>query len=1213
MAGEGQPGAPPASEETPAGEGTQLPTIRVTAPKGKPRPAKPTRTARPPAPRPPTAYETGAPNVAGGTPAVPQLASQTTISGAELNSRPVATNTEILEAAPGLAVVQHSGSGKANQYYLRGYNLDHGTDLAIFWDDIPINLPTNAHGQGYADLNFLIPETISGLEVRKGPYFADIGDFANAGDLHLFLRDSVPQNIVSATVGSFGYDRFLTLGSTALGGGSLLYAGEFKTYDGPWVTGEDVRRFSGLLRYSQGTATNGFSATAMGYTNNWNSSDQVALRAITTGQIGQFGEIDPTDGGDTSRFMLSTRFAQSDDAGLWKANAYLVKETMNLWNNFTWFTTDPMNGDQFHQHDGRIYGGAGVSRTINGTLFSRPTETLFGVQTRYDDIDVSLGNTAGRLFLSNTLVDHVGEGNVGIYAQNTTRWTDWFRTTAGWRGDYFWASVNSILQPANSGNAQAAIGSPKFTMTFGPFYKTELFIAAGMGYHSNDARGVTATQVAGDPTTPQDTTPFLVRSRGAEIGVRTKAIPNLDSSISLFYLHQNSELVFEGDTGTTAPGPPSQRTGIEITNNYRLASWMSVDADVALARARFVGFDSAQGQLFESLAGFPQSQIGNAPGNFIPEAPWMVASAGVTLGEKTGWFGALRWRYISARPLTEDGVFQSPPVNIFNGEVGYRFANGWRVQIAALNLLNSTTYNASYAYGALLTTDALFAKCFPTPKIAVAVCQNGFMDYSIHPIEPMAFRLTLAGPLDTIDVYAMATEFGQAVPAFAPPSAHFDWTGFYVGGYGEYSWANTNGSAVNLATGAAATPVTGNPPNWHGGLQLGFDYMMPSRLLIGVAADVTSGGTKTTTVTDSFGTSVNQTTVFDTETLRGRVGYAFDKVLLYGTAGWAWSSTQYVRTQLTGRLNNATAGADEAVNTYLSGWTEGAGVAVAVAQNWNVFAEYRYTSYGSTAFTLPLSELSTTSATKVGAIEFGVNYMFNGRGPFAPVTGAADVGLPVAKGPRVRSPYNWTGFYFGADGGFAWQRATVTLTTASGAVLTPYGYSGTGPFAGSFVGGNYQFNRFVLGVEGDWQWSNLTGSNQTLAPLGATGVLPSGPFAVSTTTKDYGSIRGRLGVAFDRFLVFGTGGWTTGNPSTAFALTGAAPFVTTGGKSNGWTAGGGIEYAITDTILGRIEYRYTDLQASGFVNVPANIADGGTRTPISDFRAGFAFKFGGGA
>jgi opacity protein-like surface antigen/outer membrane receptor protein involved in Fe transport len=1180
------------------------------------RPA--TQVAAPTAPTPPSPYETGAPDVAGGTPVVPQLASQMTIPGAELNSRPVATNTEILEAAPGLAVVQHSGSGKANQYYLRGYNLDHGTDMAIFWDDVPINLPTNAHGQGYADLNFLIPETISGLEVRKGPYFADVGDFANAGDLHLFLRDSVPKNIVSATVGSFGYDRFLTLGSTALAGGSLLYAGEFQTYDGPWVTGEDVRKFSGLLRYSQGTATNGFSATAMGYTNNWNSSDQVALRAITTGQIGLFGEIDPSDGGDTSRFMLSTRFAQSDDAGLWKANAYFSKYTLNLWNNFTWFTADPLNGDQFHQSDNRLYGGAGISRTIDGTLLNRPTETVFGAQTRYDAIDVGLTDTTRRLFLSNILVDHVGEGNVGIYAQNTTRWTDWFKATVGWRGDYFWASVDSPLQPANSGNPKTAFGSPKFTMTFGPLYKTELFFAAGMGYHSNDARGVTATEVPGDPATPQGGVPFLVRSRGAEIGVRTKAIPNLDSSISLFYLHQDSELFFDGDTGTTVPGPPSVRTGIELTNNYRLASWLSFDADLALSRARFVGFDVAQEELFQSLAGFPQAQIGNAPGSFVPEAPWMVATAGFALGEKTGWFGALRWRYISSRPLTEDGVFQSPPVNVFNGQVGYRFANGWRVQLDALNILNSTSYNASYAYGALLTTDALFAKCFPTPKISVAVCQNGFMDYSVHPLEPLAFRLTVAGPLDSVDVYGMATEFERAIPDFPRPSANYDWTGFYIGTYGELSWASTNGNAVNLATGAAATSVTGNPPNWHGGIQFGFDYMLPSRLLIGVAADVTSGGTRTTTVTDASGTSANQTTVFDSETVRGRFGYAIDDVLVYGTAGRAWSSSQYVRTQLTGTLNNATAGADEAVNKYLSGWTAGMGVSLAVAQNWNVFAEYRYTSFETTAFTLPLSQLSTTSTTKLNAMELGVNYKFGPTTSFAPLSRLPTSGrssfplTPLYKSLPGHGSYNWTGLYFGADGGYGWQRSSGTLTTTSGALLVPYGYNATGPFAGSFLAANYQFKRFVLGFEGDWQWSNLTANNQTLAPLGATGALPSGPFTVSATTKHYGSIRGRVGIALDRFLVFGTAGWATGNPSTAFALTASAPFASIVGKSNGWTAGAGIEYAITDTILGRIEYRYTNLQASGFVNMPANIADGGTRTPINDFRIGLAYKLGGG-
>jgi opacity protein-like surface antigen len=1136
-----------------------------------------------------------------------------TISGEDLNARPIAHSPEILEAAPGLAIVQHSGSGKANQYYLRGYNLDHGTDMAIFWDDVPINLPTNAHGQGYADLNFLIPETISGLEVRKGPYFADIGDFANAGDLHLSLRDSVEKNIVSATVGSFGYNRLLALGSTKLGDGSLLYAGEFNTYNGPWVTVEDVRKFSGVLRYSQGTPTDGFSATAMAYTNNWNSSDQVALRAITTGQIGLFGELDPTDGGDTSRFMLSTRFAQSDDAGFWKANAYLVKETMNLFNNFTWDTTDPVNGDQFHQLDNRVYGGGGASRTVNSTLFNRPTETVFGVQSRYDDINVGLSDSTHRLFLSNILVDSVKEGNVGIYAQNTTRWTDWFRTTAGWRGDYFWVSVNSMLQPANSGSPNEAVGSPKFTMTFGPFYKTELFLGAGMGYHSNDARGVVATEVPGDPSTAQST-PFLVRSRGAEIGIRTEAIPNLDSSISLFYLHQDSELFFDGDTGTTIPGPPSLRTGIEVTNKYRPASWVSFDADLALSRARFVGFDLAQAQLFESLAGFPQAQIGNAPGNFVPEAPWMVASAGITLGEKTGWFSAVRWRYISSRPLTEDGVFQSPPVNTINGNVGYRFANGWRIQFDALNPLNSTSYNASYAYGALLTTDSLFAKCFPTPKIPVAVCQNGFMDYSIHPLDSLALRLTLAGPIDTLDVPGMAAEFRRAVPAFVHPSANYDWTGFYIGGHGEFSRSSTNGSTINLATGVTASPVNGSLPNWRGGIQLGFDYMMPSRVLLGVEVDVISGGTKITTTTDAFGTASNQATVFDSETVRGRLGYASDNVLVYGTAGWAWSSNQYVRTQLTGTLNSATAGADEAVNKYLSGWTAGAGISVAFVQNWNVFAEYRYTSFGSTTLALPLSELSMTSTTKISAIDFGVNYKFNATAPGGPDFVRADARLPVAtiapnfKALLARTPYNWSGFYFGADGGYGWQRSAGTLTTAAGAVLTPYDYSVTGPFAGCFVGGNYQSKQFVLGLEADWQWSNLNGSNQSLAPLGATGSFPTGPFTVSTTTKDYGSIRGRLGVAFDRFLAFGTGGWATGNPSTAFALTGAAPFVSSSGKSSGWAAGAGVEYAITDAILGRIEYRYSNLETLRFVNSPANSADAGTRAPISDFHVGIAYK-----
>ena len=677
----------------------------------------------------------------------PTTASQMTIAGQDLNNRPVTRPGEILEAAPGLAVVMHADGGKANQYYLRGYNLDHGTDLAIFVDDMPINLPTHAHGQGYADLNWLMPETVNSLDIRKGPYFADVGDFANAGTLAINLRDSVDQRIVEATYGSFDYERLFTMGSTKLGGGSLLYAGEVNAYDGPWVTPDDMKKLSGLLRYSQGTATDGFSATAMGYSNTWTSTDQIPLRAIQSGLVDLYGELDPTDGGDTDRASLSARMAQTLDDGSWKANAYIVKYALDLFNNYTWNLTDPVNGDQFHQHDDRVYGGAGASRTIEGSLLNLPTETVFGFQSRYDDINVALSNTVQRQFLSAILSDHVNEANAGLYVENTVHWSDWLKTTLGWRGDYYAASVDSTLQTANSGHSQMAIGSPKFRMVIGPFANTELFVGAGMGYHSNDARSTVITEVPGDAATPEGASPLLVRSRGAEVGIRSKALPGLDSSVSLFYLHQDSELFFDGDSGETTAGLPSQRTGIEFTNDYRPASWLHVDADLALTRARFLGFDETQEELYQSLAGYPQAQIGNAPGNYIYNAPSMVASAGITLGETTGWFGDVRWRYISSRPLTEDGTFQSPPLSIFNGQIGYRFANGWRIQLDGLNLLNARTDQATYAYGSLLKTDSLFAMCFPAhgpPTAPAAVCQNGVMDYVLHPIEPLAVRLTVA-------------------------------------------------------------------------------------------------------------------------------------------------------------------------------------------------------------------------------------------------------------------------------------------------------------------------------------------------------------------------------------------------------------------------------------------------------------------------------------
>jgi opacity protein-like surface antigen/outer membrane receptor protein involved in Fe transport len=1228
--------APPPAETPPSakpsGTGTILPTITVVAPRPKPKP-KPaigqpatgaestgqTGQAGPPVPAASASYQTGAPNTAGGTPATPQLASQMTVSGADINARPITRPGEVVEAAPGLAAIDHSDGGKANQYYLRGWNLDHGTDFATFVDDMPINLPSNVHGQGYTDLNWLIPEAINGVEIRKGPYFADVGDFQNAGNLHVSLRDSVDQNIAGVTAGSFGYLRYFALGSTKVdGGGNLLYAGELNTYNGPWTTPDDVRKFSGIVRYSQGTATDGLSVTAAAYTNTWNAADQIPLRAVATGQIGLYGELDPTDGGDSSRFSLSARVAQSDSDGLWKANVSFVRYTLDLYNNFTWDTVDPTNGDQFHQHENRFYTGAGVSRTINGTLAGLPTETVFGLQVRYDDITNGLSDTVQRQFLTNTLLDHVNEGNAGIYVQNTMHWTDWFRTTTGWRGDTVAATVNSMLQPANSGKDQMTIGSPKFTATFGPFYKTELFAGVGMGYHSNDARSSVITQVPGDPAMPQSAAPLLVRSRGGEVGIRTKFIPNLDSSISAFYIRQDSELFFDGDTGTTAAGLPSQRTGIEFTNDYRLADWFHIDADLALSRARFLGFDETQNAIYQSLAGFPQAQIGNAPGNFVYNAPWMVASAGITLGDKAGWFSSLRWRYISSRPLTEDGAFQSPPFNVINGTVGYRFDNGWRIQLDALNLLNSTTDQATYAYGSLLTSDTsttgekLLAMCFPTPKPSVAAfCQNGVMDYVMHPMEPLAVRLTLAGPIDKIDMPAMASELRRAIPEYRAPAANYDWTGFYVGARVNSSWTKTTASTINTVTGASVAPDGLTPSNWSGGVQVGYDYMMPSRVVLGVVGDVSSGGRKAVTITDASGISTNELNVFDSETVRARLGFAADNVLFYGTGGWAWSSNQYVRTQLTGDLNLASMGTAEATNKYLSGWTAGGGMAYAFAQNWNVFAEYRHTSYGSASVALPFSQLFTTSKTEVNAIDFGVNYEFDaGSAPVARErVFATQPSLLAYKAPSAGHVYNWTGFNFGIDGGYGWGNPGGTLTDAAGTPLAPYSYRAEGPLAGLFIGGDYQINRFVVGAEGDWQWANLTGNNQANSPVSLPGGTSPG-FAINTTVKDYGSARGRLGVvAFDRFMLFGTAGWAWGNPSNAYASAGSAPSFTSAGYSSGWTAGAGIDYAITDSVFGRLEYRHTSLEAPKFADLASNFADTTSKVPVNDFRAGLVYKF----
>jgi len=519
---------PAAAQERTASRPRQLPPVTITAPDvtpagrvARPKPSQNRGARNRTAVRSNQRVAAGASGVTPGTSSdgaaalQPTAASAVRISGAEVNAVPFSRVGEALEAVPGLIVTQHSGEGKANQYFLRGFNLDHGTDLSIRIDGMPVNMPTHGHGQGYADINFMIPELIQSVNVRKGPYFADVGDFASAGALEIDYITKLPKNIAEMTNGIFGYHRGLAAGSTAVGAGTLLAAIEGVKYNGPWDVPDNVRKINGVMRYSQGTVTDGLTLTAMAYSNAWSSTDQVAQRALDQGVIGRFGSLDPTDGGVSSRFSLSGNFAHSSEYGQSKLSAYIVRSDLQLYNNFTYLLDNPVNGDQFNQLDRRTLGGFDARHAFDWRFGGFETQTRVGMQSRYDDIRVGLFKTEQRTPLSTVREDRVQEGNVGIWMDTTTRWTDWLRSTVGIREDIFAGRVLSDT-PENSGNAQASMASPKAGIVLGPWYKTEFYGNAGYGLHSNDIRGATISVDPIDKVTPQDRVPLLVRSKGAE-------------------------------------------------------------------------------------------------------------------------------------------------------------------------------------------------------------------------------------------------------------------------------------------------------------------------------------------------------------------------------------------------------------------------------------------------------------------------------------------------------------------------------------------------------------------------------------------------------------------------------------------------------------------------------------------------------------------------
>ncbi len=510
----------------------------------------------------------------------------------QLENRPRLRTGELLEVVPGLIVTQHSGDGKANQYFLRGFNLDHGTDFRTTVAGMPVNLPSHGHGQGYTDLNFVIPELVETIRYQKGVYDAGQGDFATAGAAELSLFSRLPQALAHLELGERDYRRLVLADSFAAGPGELLLGGELSHQDGPWQVPEDTGKRNALVRYCWQRGANQYALTGMLYHNSWTATDQIPRVAVESGQLDRFGSLDDSTGGRTHRRSLSFDYRRDGAESLWKANAYVVDYALKLYSNFTYFLDDPVNGDQFEQADDRVYYGGALRYERHGELLGRHLHQQAGIELRRDDIGaVGLYHTARRQRLDTVREDGIDETAAGLHFAATVYWQPWLRSVAGLRYDRYDFEVRSS-DPRNSGHADEGLLSPKLSLIFGPWQRSELFLNAGSGFHSNDARGTTATvdPGSGDPVQKVDA---LVRGRGAEIGVQTRYLPKLQTALSLWALKLDSELLYIGDAGNTEASRPSERRGIEFANYWTPMPGLIVDADLALSRARFSDDDPA--------------------------------------------------------------------------------------------------------------------------------------------------------------------------------------------------------------------------------------------------------------------------------------------------------------------------------------------------------------------------------------------------------------------------------------------------------------------------------------------------------------------------------------------------------------------------------------------------------------------------------------------
>ncbi|BBL77096.1 TonB-dependent receptor [Methylomagnum ishizawai] len=637
---------------------------------------------------------------------VADSASQGQVGQPEFKYRPLSRVGELVEVVPGAVATQHSGSGKANQFFLRGFNLDHGTDFNATLDGVPMNLRTHAHGQGYLDLNSIIPELVDKVDYGKGPYYAEQGDFASAGyaQFHTFHR--LAEGIAKFTGGEYDYYRGVLANSNRIGNGDLLYAGEVAFFEGPWKQPEESGKYNGMIRYTIDEEDFGLSVNGKAYRSNWTATNQIPKRDVQAGLLDLYGTMDPTDGGKTDRYSLSGNLWSKGDGYKNQLNLYALYYDLDLYSNFTGYLDDPVNGDQLNQHERRVVAGGSGEQTWFNRVLGFDMDNSVGFQVRYDNIsNLTLNHTVNRRFLASISVDDVDETSLSFYFKNQTHWLSWFRSIAGLRSDTFFFDVTDKLHPQDSGSQTSSMVSPKLSLVFGPWAETEFFLNFGYGFHSNDARGVTNHYDPLDPTMPVKGAPGLAKQRGAEGGLRTQYIPGLVSTLAVWYLHSDSELVFLGDAGTTEPTGQSERYGVEWTNYYKPNDWLTLDADFAFTSAHYQDVPHSESD--------------------IPNSVGQVIGAGVVALLPYDFFATARVRYFGHVPLNETGTAYMGDTTLVNLGAGYQYQK-LKFEVDVFNLFDSKANDIAYYYESRY------------PQNAAA--EEGIM---IHPVMPRQVRATV--------------------------------------------------------------------------------------------------------------------------------------------------------------------------------------------------------------------------------------------------------------------------------------------------------------------------------------------------------------------------------------------------------------------------------------------------------------------------------------